>query len=90
MGRHLDHPQQQGDARGIVDPGLSLQDRAGAPADLAAPEHREHHGGVGRRQCRPQHSGHLPVQAQHQVSGQGHPARSGEGAEHSQGGDVSQ
>ena len=48
--RELDHPDHERDADRVVRAGLGLEDRAGAPTDLAPPEHGEHDGGVGGRE----------------------------------------
>ena len=48
--RELDHADHQRDPDRVVRAGLALEDRARAPADLAAAEDGEHHGRVGRRE----------------------------------------
>ena len=69
--RELDHPDHERDADGVVHPGLALEDRPGAAADLARAEDRERHRRVGRRDRGADEPGEDPVEPEDVVRGDG-------------------
>ena len=66
--RELDHPDHQRDSDGIVDAGLTLEDRPGAAADLLVPQHGEHHRRIGRCQRGAEDPGDRPREVEEVVS----------------------
>jgi hypothetical protein len=73
---------EDGDADRVLGPGLTFEQRAGAPAHLTAAEYGEQHRRVGRRQRRAEQQGAAPVERQDQVRHGGHPRRRDQGARH--------
>ena len=82
--RELDHADHERDADRIVRARLTLEDRAGAPADLAPPEHGEHDGGVGGGERGAEQAGERPREAEQPVPREREQPRGGERSDDAQ------
>ena len=82
--RQLDQPDHERDPDRVVRAGLTLQDRARSPADLAAAEHGEGHGRIGRCECGSEQSARDPGEAEQAMCGECDQPGRGEGAEDAQ------
>ena len=67
VGGKLDHAEHECDPGGVVHARLALERRARPSGDLAPPEHREHHGRVGRRERRADETGERPAHPEQHV-----------------------
>jgi hypothetical protein len=79
--RQLDHAEHERDAGRVVHARLALERGPRAAGDLPPPEHREHHGGVGRRQRRSDEPREHPAEPERVVREGRDDARGREGAE---------
>ena len=83
-GCELDHPDHQRDPGRVVRARLALQDRAGAPADLAAAEHRERDRGIGGGERCAEQAARDPAEVEEVVRRDRDQTGGREGAEHAE------
>ena len=67
VSRELDQPEHQRDPDRVVRSRLALEDRVRAALDLAVAEHREHDGGIGRRDRGADQAGGHPLDPERPV-----------------------
>ena len=87
LARELDHPDHERDPDRVVHPGLALEDRSGAPSDLARAEDRERHGRVGGSDGCPTRPDSIQLKPEHVVSRESDEPGGEEGAEDAEGED---